>query len=70
MTLSQVPCYVQVVIASRNLDKLKVAADELNAGLKSASVFPIPCNIRKEDEVTAAREHCGVFMMNIYIRIM
>jgi saccharopine dehydrogenase-like NADP-dependent oxidoreductase len=41
----------QVVIASRNFDKLKAAAEELKGKLKSDSVFPVACNIRKEDEV-------------------
>lgn len=41
----------QVVIASRNADKLKVAAEDLNAITATKSVFAMPCNIRKEEEV-------------------
>lgn len=43
-----------VVIASRKLDRLKVAAKELAAKIpptNSATVTPIQCNIRKEEEV-------------------
>lgn len=43
-----------VVIASRNLDRLTAAADELRASLppsSSAQVTAIQCNIRKEEEV-------------------
>ncbi|KAJ6665560.1 hypothetical protein lerEdw1_003403 [Lerista edwardsae] len=45
-----------VVIASRKLDRLKVAAKELAAKIpptNSATVTPIQCNIRKEEEVEA-----------------
>ena len=41
----------QVVIASRNADKLKVAAEDLNTMTATKSVFAMPCNIRKEEEV-------------------
>nr|XP_058156143.1 peroxisomal trans-2-enoyl-CoA reductase isoform X2 [Dasypus novemcinctus] len=43
-----------VVIASRKLDRLESAADELRASLPSSSqvqVTPMKCNIRKEEEV-------------------
>ncbi|XP_039089110.1 peroxisomal trans-2-enoyl-CoA reductase [Hyaena hyaena] len=43
-----------VVIASRNFDRLKSTADELKASLpptSKAQVTPIRCNIRKEEEV-------------------
>ncbi|XP_049626335.1 peroxisomal trans-2-enoyl-CoA reductase-like [Suncus etruscus] len=43
-----------VVIASRKLERLKSAADELKANLPATSqaqVTPIQCNIRKEEEV-------------------
>ncbi|XP_001368143.1 peroxisomal trans-2-enoyl-CoA reductase-like [Monodelphis domestica] len=43
-----------VVIASRTFDRLKSAAEELNAARlpsNSAIVTPIQCNIRKEEEV-------------------
>lgn len=43
-----------VVIASRKLDRLKAAAEELNkrfASVSPAQVTPIECNIRKEEEV-------------------
>ncbi|KAB0380367.1 hypothetical protein FD755_008151 [Muntiacus reevesi] len=43
-----------VVIASRKFDRLKSAADELNANLPptiQAQVTPIKCNIRNEEEV-------------------
>ncbi|XP_002749780.2 peroxisomal trans-2-enoyl-CoA reductase [Callithrix jacchus] len=43
-----------VVIASRKFERLKSAADELNASLpptSQAQVIPIQCNIRKEEEV-------------------
>ncbi|XP_047301063.1 peroxisomal trans-2-enoyl-CoA reductase isoform X2 [Homo sapiens] len=43
-----------VVIASRKLERLKSAADELQANLpptKQARVIPIQCNIRNEEEV-------------------
>ncbi|XP_076804125.1 peroxisomal trans-2-enoyl-CoA reductase-like isoform X2 [Clavelina lepadiformis] len=41
-----------VVIASRNKDKLKNAAEEMNKNPRLfGKVFPIQCNIRKEDEV-------------------
>ncbi|MXQ79234.1 hypothetical protein E5288_WYG000454 [Bos mutus] len=43
-----------VVIASRKFDRLKSAADELNASLSptvQAQVTPIKCNIRNEEEV-------------------
>jgi NADP-dependent 3-hydroxy acid dehydrogenase YdfG len=43
--------YLQVVIASRNLDKLKATAEELKGKLKWDHVFPVACNIRKEEEV-------------------
>ena len=39
-----------MVIASRNAERLEAAAKELNAkGVQQ--IVPIPCNIRKEDEV-------------------
>jgi NADP-dependent 3-hydroxy acid dehydrogenase YdfG len=38
----------KVVIASRDLDKLKVAADEMS---KIGHVTPLKCNIRNEEEV-------------------
>ncbi|XP_021568812.1 peroxisomal trans-2-enoyl-CoA reductase isoform X2 [Carlito syrichta] len=44
----------KVVIASRKFDRLKSAADELNATFSptnQARVIPIQCNIRKEEEV-------------------
>ncbi|KAJ1184351.1 hypothetical protein NDU88_001159 [Pleurodeles waltl] len=44
----------KVVIASRKLDKLKEAADELTASIPPSSpavVTPLQCNIRKEEEV-------------------
>nr|XP_020014161.1 peroxisomal trans-2-enoyl-CoA reductase isoform X2 [Castor canadensis] len=43
-----------VVIASRKLDRLNSAAEELKASLppnNQAQVYPIHCNIRKEEEV-------------------
>ena len=43
-----------MVIASRKFDRLKSAADELNASLPpsiQAQVTPIKCNIRNEEEV-------------------
>ncbi|XP_062965110.1 peroxisomal trans-2-enoyl-CoA reductase isoform X2 [Cynocephalus volans] len=43
-----------VVIASRKIDRLKSAAEELRVGLPSTSqaqVTPMQCNIRKEEEV-------------------
>ncbi|KAK2506645.1 hypothetical protein MC885_018839, partial [Smutsia gigantea] len=43
-----------VVITSRNLDRLQSAAGELKAGLPPTSqsqVTPIKCNIREEEEV-------------------
>ncbi|KAM4836200.1 peroxisomal trans-2-enoyl-CoA reductase isoform 2-T2 [Thomomys bottae] len=43
-----------VVIASRKLDKLISAADELKSTLpphSQSQIFPIQCNIRKEEEV-------------------
>ncbi|XP_008572580.1 PREDICTED: peroxisomal trans-2-enoyl-CoA reductase [Galeopterus variegatus] len=43
-----------VVIASRKLDRLKSAAEELRVGLpptSQAQVTPMQCNIRKEEEV-------------------
>ncbi|XP_077741835.1 peroxisomal trans-2-enoyl-CoA reductase isoform X1 [Canis aureus] len=43
-----------VVIASRNFDRLKSTAEELRASLpptNKAQVTPIKCNIRKEEEV-------------------
>uniref|UniRef100_A0ABI7YJL4 Peroxisomal trans-2-enoyl-CoA reductase n=1 Tax=Felis catus TaxID=9685 RepID=A0ABI7YJL4_FELCA len=45
-----------VVIASRNFDRLKSAAKELKASLphtNQAQVTPIKCNIRKEEEVNS-----------------
>lgn len=36
------------MIASRDLEKLKVAADEMS---KVGQVTPVKCNIRNEDEV-------------------
>ncbi|XP_044523460.1 peroxisomal trans-2-enoyl-CoA reductase [Gracilinanus agilis] len=45
-----------VVIASRTFDRLKSAAEELNAARlpsNPAIVTPIQCNIRKEEEVTS-----------------
>ncbi|XP_006735064.1 peroxisomal trans-2-enoyl-CoA reductase isoform X1 [Leptonychotes weddellii] len=50
--LLQLGC--NVVIASRNFDRLKSVADELKASLpptNQAQVTPIKCNIRKEEEV-------------------
>lgn len=50
--LLQLGC--NVVIASRNLDRLTTAADELRASLppsSQAQVTAIQCNIRKEEEV-------------------
>ncbi|XP_058388938.1 peroxisomal trans-2-enoyl-CoA reductase [Diceros bicornis minor] len=50
--LLQLGC--NVVIASRNFDRLKSAATELKAVLpptSNAQVTPIKCNIRKEEEV-------------------
>ncbi|XP_045662641.1 peroxisomal trans-2-enoyl-CoA reductase [Ursus americanus] len=50
--LLQLGC--NVVIASRNFDRLKSVADELKASLpptNKAQVTPIKCNIRKEEEV-------------------
>ncbi|EEY63790.1 peroxisomal trans-2-enoyl-CoA reductase, putative [Phytophthora infestans T30-4] len=47
-----------VVIASRNLERLKAAADKIQADVKAAnpasvgSVYPIACNIRNEEEVS------------------
>lgn len=44
----------QVVIASRNADKLKKAADDFNSGAFGHfkhDIVPVTCNIRKEDEV-------------------
>ncbi|XP_015275382.1 PREDICTED: peroxisomal trans-2-enoyl-CoA reductase [Gekko japonicus] len=50
------PLGCNVVIASRKLDRLTTAAKELaaqNPSTDSATVTPIQCNIRKEDEVDA-----------------
>ncbi|KAG4230074.1 hypothetical protein PC116_g21632 [Phytophthora cactorum] len=47
-----------VVIASRNFERLKAAADKIQADMKAAnpeslgSVYPIACNIRSEEEVS------------------
>ena len=61
--LSRLGC--RVVIASRKLDKLEKAAEEINQELGGASggghvtssapatVFPFTCNIRKEEEVNS-----------------
>jgi NADP-dependent 3-hydroxy acid dehydrogenase YdfG len=40
----------KVIIASRSAEKLQKAAQEF-ATVGSGLVTPIPCNIRKEDEV-------------------
>lgn len=48
--LAQLGC--KVVIASRNAEKLHAAAAGLRSSLKLDSVYSIPCNIRKEEEVT------------------
>ena len=45
------PAPVQVVIASRNADKLRAAREELNTATASTRVFDVACNIRKEEEV-------------------
>ncbi|KUF88941.1 A-factor-processing enzyme [Phytophthora nicotianae] len=48
-----------VVIASRNFERLKAAADKIQADVKAAnpasvgSVYPIACNIRSEEEVSS-----------------
>lgn len=46
----------RVVIASRKMERLETAADEINhevggAAVKSPTVFPFECNIRKEEQV-------------------
>uniref|UniRef100_A0A8C2PD82 Uncharacterized protein n=1 Tax=Capra hircus TaxID=9925 RepID=A0A8C2PD82_CAPHI len=53
-SLTVVSSGCNVVIASRKFDRLKSAADELNASLPpsiQAQVTPIKCNIRNEEEV-------------------
>lgn len=47
----------RVVIASRKMEKLETAAEEINqttgkiGGAPARCVFPFQCNIRKEDQV-------------------
>ena len=41
----------KVVIASRKLEVLQKCSDDLNKEFQEDLVHPIPCNIRKEDEV-------------------
>ncbi|XP_029788783.1 peroxisomal trans-2-enoyl-CoA reductase isoform X3 [Suricata suricatta] len=57
-----------VVIASRNFDRLKSTADELKASLpptNQAQIIPIRCNIRKEEEVNSLVKST----LNIYGKI-
>ncbi|XP_057293135.1 peroxisomal trans-2-enoyl-CoA reductase-like [Hydractinia symbiolongicarpus] len=41
----------KVIIASRKYEVLQSSSSEINQQLKNDLVYPIPCNIRKEDEV-------------------
>lgn len=41
----------KVIIASRKYEVLQSFSSEINQQLKNDLVYPIPCNIRKEDEV-------------------
>lgn len=58
-----------VVIASRKFDRLKAAAEELNARFASMSparVTPIECNIRKEEEVKMSDLVLGLNISKAY----
>lgn len=58
-----------VVIASRKFDRLKAAAEELNATFSSmspAKVTPVQCNIRKEDEVKTSDLVLGLNVSKAY----
>lgn len=46
----------KVIIASRKYEVLQSFSSEINQQLKNDLVYPIPCNIRKEDEVSIHKE--------------
>uniref|UniRef100_A0A2K5YYZ9 Peroxisomal trans-2-enoyl-CoA reductase n=1 Tax=Mandrillus leucophaeus TaxID=9568 RepID=A0A2K5YYZ9_MANLE len=59
-----------VVIASRKLERLKSAADELKASLpptNQARVIPIQCNIRNEEEYNSWMKEHGGSIVNIIV---
>jgi len=53
-----------VVIASRSIEKLEAATKELSK-VGSGEVTPIPCNIRKEDDVKYADMTSELFHFSV-----